>query len=266
MSGSEMGNGKGTYGEINEKLKNRKDIISVNFFKETVLIEEIIEESFYLSKIIDNRILTKVKKTGRKLYGPKALPPTLFKRNNHYLIASYKLALDGLNNPCGLILRSVFETILQLYLVHLTREEARLFYKKEVNKLTPVEEKEVKKKYQYFKPKFIRELLYEGDKLDQHIKFYEALSISAHPSIKQAYGDFSYKEENTKDNLWLIMMLGCANIIAFGEIYHKLLESSVAQNLEELIKRIALELESYPDLIPNKPEYKRKLKLKFIPM
>lgn len=256
-----MDSRKDTYDEIIKKLENRKDQISIDFHKETVLIKEIIEESFYLHGIINEIHRTNFDRTGIKLDGPEALLHFLFHRNNHYLIASYKLALKGLNNPSYAILRSVFETILHSYMLHLTDEEAKLFFKFETNQLTSKEEREVNSKYQRFAPRIIRKLLYEGQKLEQIFEFYKVISTSTHPSIKHAFEDMVYDKETTEDLLWLLLSLGIANIMAFGEVYFDSIKPTIAKELEELIKRVALELDAYPDLIPNKPEYKDKLKL-----
>lgn len=256
-----MGSRKESYNEINKKFENREELISLDFHKETVLIKEIIEESFHFHEILNDLIRAKFKETGKKLDGPEAILHFLFSRNNHYLIASYTLALKGLNNPSYTILRSVYETILHSYMLHLTDEEAKLFFKFETNQLTSEEERKVNRKYQRFAPRIIRKLLYEGQKLDKIKKFYEHVSISAHPSIKHAMGDFGYDKETTKDHFYLLLSLGIANIIAFSEVYFDSIKPTVAKELEELIKRVALELEAYPDLIPNKPKYKDKLKL-----
>ena len=59
--------------------------------------------------------------------------------------AAYKLACIGLNNPAYLNLRTVFEGITQMYLLHFTDREAYIFYRQQLGTLTEDGRKRVEK-------------------------------------------------------------------------------------------------------------------------
>ena len=133
--------------EIESVLQIRKDFISKEYVNKINIFRDSVELLFYLRDILNARFYEEHKKTNKPLDGPKALIPILFDRNNHYLIAAFKLALSGLNNPAYLNLRTVFEGINLIYLLHLTEKEADLFYKKQLNILTTSEKKDFKKTF-----------------------------------------------------------------------------------------------------------------------
>lgn len=66
-------------------FKNHTD--KINIFRDTI------ELLFYLRDILNARIYEDTKVSGKPLSGPKALIPILYDRNNHYLIAAYKLTI-----------------------------------------------------------------------------------------------------------------------------------------------------------------------------
>ena len=217
---------------------------------------------FYLSDILNARFYEEYKKTSKPLDGPKALIPILFDRNNHYLIAAHKLALNGLINPAYLNLRTVFEGISQIYLLHLTEKEADLFYKKQLNILTPSEENDLIKTYEWLKPAKVRNILFTNQKKNQINDFYNQISNSTHPSIISAMSDFILREETSTDVLNLILGLSAANLIVINETYFEKFDQDEVDEITNMLDMIADELGGFMvDMIPNNPSIKGKLKI-----
>jgi len=99
------------YVEIDVLFQTQKKLTLKNHANEIKIYKETIELLFYLRDILDARIREDTRVSGKPLSGPKALIPILYDRNNHYLIAAYKLTSNCLINPAYLNLRVVFETI-----------------------------------------------------------------------------------------------------------------------------------------------------------
>lgn len=253
---------KRPFGQLDNIFNSRQRLINQQFSEDLALVKETIEQSFYLLDLIETRLAGEAITTGEKLSGPKALLPIIYGNNCHFLIASYKLVLQGLNNPARATLRSVFEGILQIYLLHLTKREAELFYKKDIGQLTADEEKEVKRKFNWLSPNKIREILYTEQTGKQMFKFYSVLSDSAHPSIKGRSSDIDYNENITKDNLFLILDLGFANLIAISEVYSDKMDEHEKQETDTILNKIVKRIESIPNLVPDAQTFQGKIKIK----
>ena len=232
-------------------FKNHTD--KINIFRDTI------ELLFYLRDILNARIYEDIEVSGQPLSGPKALIPILYDRNNHYLIAAYKLTSNCLINPAYLNLRVVFETIAKIYLLHLTEKEADLFYKSQLSKLSVNEEKEFKSKYSWLGPKTVRNILYSDKKKLQINEFYEQISNSAHPSIISAMSDFEYRDETVTDALHLTLALASANMIVIHETYFDKFNEEAETEIINTLDKIAKELGGFMiDMIPNNPDLKKK--------
>lgn len=248
-----------SYSDIESAFQTRRDSILKVYSGKINIFQETIELSFYLSDILNARFYEDYKKNNKPLDGPKALVPILFDRNNHYLIAAHKLAsLFGLINPCYQNLRSVFEVINQIYLLHLTDIEADLFYKKQLDLLTSTEKNELKDRHENLKPAKVRKLLYTGTKKQQADDFYKMISNSTHPSIISAMSDFILRDETIKDALDLTLGLSAANIIAIHETYFEKFEQEEVDEITNMMDKIAKELgDVIVDIIPNNPSIPR---------
>jgi hypothetical protein len=245
--------------EIESIFQTRKELMFKNHTDEINIFRDTIELLFYLRDILNAMIYEDTKVSGKPLSGPKALIPILYDRNNHYLIAAYKLTSNCLINPAYLNLRVVFETIAKIYLLHLTEKEADLFYKSQLSELSVNEEKEFKSKYRWLGPKQVRNILYSGRKKDQINDFYEQISNSAHPSIKSAMIDFDYRDETVTDALHLTLALSCANMIAIHETYFDKFNGEEVTEIINTLDKIAEELGGFMiDMIPNNPNLKKK--------
>lgn len=247
------------YVEIDTLFQTRKELTLKNHASKINIYEDMIELLFYLRDILNARIHEDVMVSGQPLSGPKALIPILYDRNNHYLIAAYKLTSNCLINPAYLNLRVVFETIAKMYLLHLTEKEADLFYKSQLSKLSVNEKKEFKDKFRWLGPIKVRNILYSDEKKLQINEFYKQISNSAHPSIKSAMIDFDYRDETVTDALHLTLALSCANMIAIHETYFDKFNREEVTEIINTLDKIAEELGGFMiDMIPNNPNVKKK--------
>lgn len=250
------------YAEIDALFQTRKELTSRNHTNKINIYQDTIELLFYLSDILNARLLEETQESGKLMSGPKALIPFLIDRNIHYLIASYKLTSNCLINPAYLNLRVVFETITKMYLLHLTEKEADLFYKSQLDELSEEEEKEFKSnKYGRLGPKIVRKTLYSNDKKHHMDKLYGMISNSAHPSIISAMSDFGYRDDTVNDALNLTLAFSSANIIAIHETFFDKFNKEVVTEIHNTIDKIAIELDEIMfDMIPNNPNLKIKPK------
>jgi hypothetical protein len=250
------------YVEIDASFQTRKELTLKNHANKIDIYKDTIELLFYLSDILNARIYEDTKVSGKPLSGPKALIPILYDRNNHYLIAAYKLTSNCLINPAYLNLRVVFETIAKMYLLHLTGKEADLFYKSQLSALSVNEEEEFKSKYRWLGPKTVRNTLYSDEKKLQINDFYKQISNSAHPSIKSAMSDFEYRDETVTDALHLTLALSSANMIVIHETYFDKFNEEEETEITNTLVKIAKELGGFMiDMIPNNPNLKKKPKI-----
>ncbi|WP_321430526.1 hypothetical protein [uncultured Methanolobus sp.] len=241
---------------INDNLATHANMVSVFHIG--------IETSLCLNESLQLKFLEKSKVTGKSFSGPQSFVSLLFLRNSNYLIATEELALRGLANSSYLNLRVVFEGITLIYLLYLTEIEASLFYKKQLGILTPKEESDLKKKYNWLGPKTVRSILYSGEKKDQLEMFYHELSNFAHASVKGLMMDIESKKGVVGDILGTGLMLMVSNLIAIYDIYFDIIEEKEKKKIEQTCDEIVKELEGqWPDLAPNSPEFIDKLKFNF---
>ncbi|WMW24847.1 hypothetical protein RE474_12300 [Methanolobus sediminis] len=246
------------YNDIESILNYRKDIIFREHAAKLDIFQDSIELLFYLTTVLNAGFIDELKTTGQRPDGPKSIIPVLFERNNHNLIAAYKLACIGLNNPAYLNLRTVFEGITQMYLLHLTDREAYIFYKQQLGTLTEDEEKELKNKHHWLRPSRIREVLYTGEKKKLVDDFYILISNAAHPGIKRAMGDFEYREEVTFDVLSILLALASASLASIKDIYSSMIDEEESKDIDNILNRVTQELNGQVmDISPNHPGLKR---------
>ena len=247
------------YVEIDTLFQTRKELTLNNHVNKINIYKDAIELLFYLRDILNVKIYESAKSSGQPLSGPRALIPILYDRNNHYLIAAYKLTSNCLINPAYLNLRAVFEAIAQMYLLHLTEKEGNLFYKSQLNELNKEEKKEFRYEFKWIGPKIVRNILYSDEKKHQIDMFYKEISNSAHPSIKSAMNDFGYRDETVTDALDLILALSCANMIVINETFIDEFNEEVVIEIGNTLGIIGKELGGFMiDMIPNNPKLKKK--------
>ena len=247
------------YVEIDTPFQTRKELALRNHANTINIYKDTIELLFYLGDILNAMIYEDVKVSGQSFSGHKALIPILYDRNNHYLIAAYKLTSNCLINPAYLNLRVVFETIAKMYLLHLTETEANLFYNSQLGKLSANEKKDFTGKFNWLGPSIVRNILYSGEKKRQINEFYRQISNSAHPIIESAMIDFYYRDETVTDALHLTLALSCANMIAIHETYVDKFNGEAVTEIRNTLDKITKELGGFMiDMIPNNPNLKKK--------
>ncbi|SFM24085.1 hypothetical protein [Methanolobus profundi] len=247
------------YNDIESTFLYRKEIIFREHAAKLDILQDSIELLFHLTTVLNAGFVDEFKRTGKHPEGPGSIIPVLFERNNHNLIAAYKLACIGLNNPAYLNLRTVFEGITQMYLLHMTDREAYIFHKQQLGTLTEDEERELKNRHHWLRPSRIREVLYTGDKKEQVDDFYILISNAAHPGIKRAIGDFDYREEVTVDVLSISLALAVASLMAIRDIYSSMINEEEVEEIDDLLDRVMQELSGQVmDISPNHPGLKRK--------
>ncbi|TQD23511.1 hypothetical protein [Methanolobus vulcani] len=248
------GKNRRDYNDIESIFSYRKDIIFSEHAAKLAIFQDSIELLFYLTTVLNAGFRDEVKRTSKRPDDPKSIIPVLFERNNHNLIAAYKLACIGLNNSTYLNLRTVFEGITQMYLLQLTDREAYIFYKQQLGTLTETEEKELKNKHHWLRPARIRQLLYTGEKKKQVDGFYILISNAAHPGIKRAIGDFDYREEVTVDVLSILLALSAASLVSIKNIYSSMINEEETEEIDNMLDRVTQELNGQVmDISPNHP-------------
>ncbi len=246
-----------------DSIKKKHDIILEKYANKVNLIEEVMGHSLYLSDIIDSIIQKEYESTGKVQDDLDSYIVFLYKRNIHYLIASYKLSIIGLFNPSKATARAFFEGITQLYLLYLTKEPAILFLKREMGTLSSAEEKEYADEYNYFSAKCVRQLLYDEKREKVIENFYDSISEYTHPRIEGVLGDMELDDKSIKDNFDGLIALGLANIFAIKEVYSNKFDGKIDALIEKLLKKVVDETGGFIQIVPNKPEFIKKLKFVF---
>ncbi len=246
-----------------DSIKKKHGIILEKYANKVSLIEEVIGHSSYLSDIIDSIIQKEYEATGKVQDDLNSYMVVLYKRNIHYLIASYKLSIIGLFNPSKATARALFEGITQLYLLYLTEEPAKLFLKRELGTLSSTEEKTYADKYSYLNAKCVRKLLYDEKREKVINDFYKSISEYTHPRIEGVLGDIALDDTSIKDNFDGLIALGLANIFAIKEVYSDKFDGKTDALIEKLLKKVVDETGGFITIVPNKPEFIKKLKFIF---
>jgi hypothetical protein len=258
---------KYNYSDIESKLSaiRTKNATDETIKREILACNKIIEYSLYLEDVLEiifNKIYAETEKT---LSGVDCLIYALYYRNCCYLISSYESCLSGFVNTTNLTLRSVSETIGMIYYLEIKRseKEAELLIKRELQELNTDETKIIKSKFNHFNPSEIRKILYEKDKLEKIRKQYDDLSKITHPSVKGTFASYTEDPKVIHDALTGIIFFGISNIIAIWEVNYNILNQNKITKynfaLEKIIKEFGIP--SF-DIIPDKPEIVKKLKIR----
>lgn len=243
---------KSIYKEIDSNLQNKQNLILMRYLNKVNLIEEVIGCSYYLISVSNIVFLGELRKKCKELDGPTSSIQVLYQKNVHSLVASYKLAMQGLFSPSKVILRTVFEGITQIYLIHSGKKEAKLFYKSLANELSLAEEQNLRKtKFKELSPGYVRNILYEGEKKKELIKLYSALSEFTHPCLKSSAYDIELKDEVVNDTLGAILVLGSANLVAFNKIFSEKFDKKTIEVSNSLLGKVNVELGGGYDFVPN---------------
>ncbi|GBE17481.1 hypothetical protein BMS3Abin16_00064 [archaeon BMS3Abin16] len=249
-----MNNYLDSFSELKTRFGIKTKLIEEKLPTEILLIEELLYSSFNLDLTISeiNR------KTEKAMEETLSVIYILFAGTNHFLKGSFDLALIGLNRPSHSLLRTVYENILHIYLLHLTEgREAQLYVKNMLGNLSEEEKSEYKEKYRYLSLKKVVHPLYTAKSKETHLNFYGEISKNSHASIKSAFYDMEIAYQPSKEVLELILLLGVANLIAINDVFFKILSETDHQVYSKLCERISEHVGGGPDLIPNSPTLTR---------
>lgn len=252
-----------SYSQVITVLEKREELVNRDFTNKVQLIEESIGHLFCLDDLIEARHHRRYRKTQKYREVPKALLSFLYKKNNHYLVSAYILALKGLNNPTYSILRSVYEGVLEMYTIHLTGKDSELLSEQETEQLNRNRGEKPTKKKKYFRHSEIIKLLYQDPTQEKMRDFYGVVSESTHPSVRGIMASFRYSKEATEDVLTLILGLIFANIVVIHEIYSDELKESEKIKTDDILNKMGQELGEVTYLVPDKPEFAERLNIKF---
>ena len=268
------------YNELEAIFSRRVEITKQELPLERKIIESLIERHFYYIEILQLNLAIKAINTGQKLTGSAPFPSLYFQRNAHYLVGAFSLLNMGLTNQATAILRTIFETILESYLIilnlcvsdlpqnitqELTEGEkgtslSELISKNKVSNLSE-EENKLFKKIKHLAPRIIRQTLYTKEKKEQIDKFYAVLSEMSHPTITGMMSEIEYNLNDIKDKMKLLLALGATNLIVISEAHFLELPQEEKVKTDELLNVIFCHLKAVPDLIPDKEKHKKKLKI-----
>jgi hypothetical protein len=248
-----------SYGELKKRFLNRAALMKKDLPNELSLIEDMLFYSFDLDNKIRKRLEEGVKKSGKTPRDNIQIITVLFTGTNHFLQGAYDLAIFGLNRPSYSLLRTVFENILHIYMLHLTDgREAYLFIKKCQKNLSKEEEEEFRQKYRYLTAKKVINLLFsEKSKVEQN-NFYDDISKSVHKHVRSAIYDTQYNREESKKLLELILLLGTANLWAICDVFLEKINEKQRKSADELVEKIGKHGGNIPNLIPDSENLKSK--------
>lgn len=258
------------YSEVESKLKEvrTKELENDLIQHEIEIYKDIIEYSLYLYQATNKIYNAIYKSTGITVNEKDTWISRMYEKNCIYLISAYELCRYGFINPAYVILRSVFEVVDQIYLVQFTSVESNLFLKMELNdqtQLIKADTEEIRRKYNYFSPKKVRDILYEENttKLAEIEEFYKSISKRAHASVKSSHSSFTVDQDMLDDTLLGILSLGIANLIAYWEVRFDVFNDNEIRKFDFILKKIRRDCDVIPfDIIPNKPNILSSVKFK----
>jgi hypothetical protein len=252
---------KKEFDRVDNVLSNRKMIIHKLYKKELSLIQKSIGQSYLTNAKIHEFLFKQVRRTHRRIRGPKFMIPLVMDKNNHFLLAAYELSLVGLRNPTIALLRTVFEGVTRNYIYYLTKEAGRLLYNKDTETLTHKQKGRLKK-LKYLQQASCVKILYNKKMREKMESLYRMLSTSTHPSIRSYVYDLQFKRLETEDTLKFLLMLTVANLMQITEVYLNILPKSMLKVNESLINKSARLTGSYPNLLPDKRRYANKINIR----
>lgn len=245
----------------------RKYMIARNYPAYLKLAEDCVSQNYTIAEGIDLALIERAKQSGKKIDGPVALPPILFRKSMNYSYSALCLLREGHIDATYSCIRSCVEHIWKAYYLLLAEEDAKnLLFKDEIRKgvqpselpadkkLTPDEEEKIKKDFHYFQPRYFRGYLYDGDKRKSMDTIYHHLSNSTHPSITGSMAEIDFRSESVEDLLKMIIAISLSISVVGIEVYPESISTREHERLNRAINRVADALGSLPDFIPNKPK------------
>ncbi len=265
---------KFTIGELDAVYLRRKEIIEKNYHKYLTLCEKGVSENFTLLHTIEVNYVEHVQKTGKKLDGPNALTPILYRKACHYLYSALHLMRYGHMDASYSCIRAAIEHLWQMYFLILAKsQEKELLFKREMNennpqallqelKLSVDEEKEIRTKYRHFSMSFMREYLYSKQKRTVMTKLYHQLSLNSHPSVIGMASETEFRAEAVEDLLKVFPLI-CTGLIAVGvEIYPGEITVEMDNELHLFLDEVGCGVGFLVDFFPDNDDFESRLRIK----
>ena len=243
-----------TYETVNKQyrriVKDNNEIF--DFYQKCInLMHKIVED---MSKVKAREYL----KTKKHMTGARAISELYEIKILHSFVAHNSLLKSGIVIASYSHLRTIFETILKIYLNKTEPELGELNFKHEILEnggFTKEEKKEIKKKFyehQYLKQKYVEEKLYSKKTLKSTRKFYSHICSLVHPSINALGACFQIKPDTLIDSTKLGIGLTISNFVILFELYDKDIKNRYRKSLLELAKQYHKYVsEGAPHLIPD---------------
>lgn len=178
-----------------------------------------------------------------------------FGRNAIYLRTSFMLAQEGSVSPCYDLFRTVFETITRSYLFALDPKSADLMYKDIEGKITPLETKELKRKYDFG---YCSKQLWVTNRNSMD-NLYRLLCRFSHPSIRSANIDWKYSVNSVKDCLQMVLSLSFGTIQVLMEAFPNYVKNDFKNLCRDSLGAMADQLKYVPIFVPDSKSLKPKM-------
>jgi len=231
--------------------KNKKQRIA-EAFPDLLQQCEIVLENMWITM---NTLFETLTNEGKILSPVQKFNLIFFQRNIAYLISAYMLAEQGLINPARNVTRTIYEQILRSHLFLYDPDEAELwndFY----NQLPDGEDvetiREEIKRRRYWNHGYMKDKMYEGSVMEQHEKFYEAISWFSHPHIKSTVSDYD-KITEVEDILRGILGLSYSTIEVMEETINEMYGVDINELCRHTKRLVGVYLGEIPVFRPNKP-------------
>ena len=207
-------------------------------------------------------------KTKKPITGAKAMSELYEIKILHNFVAHQTLLKNGISIASYNHLRSIYETLIKIYLNITLPDLGDLNFKYEIREndtnFTKDEVVQIEKDYQsnkYLRTSFIETKLYSEEILKSTRLFYQKICSFVHPSIQSMSACFDFKPETFIDSYKLGIGLTSSNFIILFELYADQIKKRYKQRLLEIVKEYPKFIpEGIPALMPSKNIYKLKFK------
>lgn len=226
-----------------ELYKNNKEVS--RFYNQCINLMHLIVQDMAKVKA------TEFMKTKKYLTGARAMSELYEIKILHNFVAHQILIKNGISIGSYNQLRSIYETIIKIYLNIIRPDLGDINFKyetRENNKdLSEEEIKQIEKNYrksEFLKTGFIEKKLYSGEILKSTRKFYRKICSSVHPSIMSMSACFEFRPETFIDTYKLGIGLTSSNLIVLFELYGDKIKKRYKQKILGIVK-------DYPKFIPE---------------
>jgi len=230
--------------QMYKKLYKDNKEVSIFYSKCINLMHQIVQD---MAKIKANEYM----KTKKHMTGARAMSELYEIKILHNFVAHQTLLKNGISIASYNHLRSIYKTIIKIYLNITQPNLGNINFKYEIRENNKdFSEEEIKqiendyKKNSFFKTSFIEKKLYSGDIFKSTRNFYHKICSFVHPSIMSMSACFEFKPNTFIDSYKLGIGLTSSNFMVLFELYGNKIKKRYKKKLLELAKE-------YPKFIPE---------------